>query len=325
MGFPTRRYPCQSNTDTEYVSLFIVYDGKNTEKDPVVAKAVVRTKTINEITPRTEFSKENRDYGFPDFATREDIIKNDCDDVGTLTVTVELQVATEKRSVWYPQLTPCDYTRLYKSVQTSDVTVMTGTMEFRLHKCVLEDRARVLFDLVLTEEQSSSSSSSSEKNNCIVVLADVGEKTFELLIRFVYSGVEPKVDDLDEETMKSILVAANRLGVTELKLYVESILVEKFLVLSKAAAFLLFADSYSCGFLKEQSMNVFITDSTTFMNSNDDWKSLQESNKLLVELLVYATSDCKRYSSVVNDGDGTIGDADELDVNQFVSVFKISI
>mmetsp|Transcript_40387 Transcript_40387/g.45124 ORF Transcript_40387/g.45124 Transcript_40387/m.45124 type:complete len:98 (+) Transcript_40387:3-296(+) len=53
------------------------------------------------------------------------------------------------------------------------------------------------------------------------------------------------------------------------------------------------------------------------MNSVDDWKTLQESPKLLTELLVYATSDQQRYVSVVDgDGniDGTLENTDELDV-----------
>jgi len=224
---------------------------------------------------------------------------------------VELQVATEKRSVWYPQLSSCDYTRLYTSAETSDVTVMAGTKEFPLHKCVLADRTRVLYELVRTEEESSSS----EKNNCIVVLADVDETVFEILIRFVYSGEESKLNDLGEETIKSILVAANRFAVTELKLYVESILIEKSLVSSKAATFLLFADSYSCGLLKEKSMDMYASNSKEVMESNEDWTKLKESNDLLVELLVYATSDRKRYTSVVDDdGNDTIEDINGFDV-----------
>jgi len=311
----------KSKTDVVHVSIYLVYAGKNTETDPVVAKIAFRTKTINYQQKKWEFSKGVKSgYGLADFAKREDIIKKDCNEAGTLTVTVELQVATEKKSIWYPQMTSCDYTRLYKSVETSDVTVMAGTKEFQLHKCVLADRARVLFELVLTEE-SSSSSSSSGNNNCIVVHIDVSETVFEVLIQFVYSSEEPKLSDLDEETIKSILVAANRFRVTELKLYVESILIEKFLVPSKAAAFLLFADAHLCALLKETSMDAYMTDPPAVIASHSDWTKLQESNKLLTELLLYASAAAggrKRYSSYVrtvdSNGDHILEDADDLDV-----------
>merc|ERR1719491_806688 len=119
---------------------------------------------------RKKFSKKKGKHncGWNNFGKRKDIIEKNCNDAGTWTITVELQVATEKRSVWYPQLTSCDYTQLYESIETSDATVMAGTKEFQLHKCVLAVRTRMLFELVLMEE-----ASSSKNNNCIVVLADV--------------------------------------------------------------------------------------------------------------------------------------------------------
>ena len=87
-------------------------------------------------------------------------------------------------------------------------------------------------------------------------------------------------------------------------------------------------------------MNLFKNDSESFMmtdrNNHDDdgdsngngdneesaataavyWKQLQESTKLLTELLVYCMNDSGRkiYSSVTGDGDGTLFDANEYDV-----------
>ena len=62
-------------------------------------------------------------------------------------------------------------------------------------------------------------------------------------------------------------------------------------------------------------MNMYIADSKTVKESENDWNNLQESNKLLVELLDYSTSDRKVYSSVVLNGDGTMNDADGFDVS----------
>ncbi|OEU14911.1 hypothetical protein FRACYDRAFT_188278 [Fragilariopsis cylindrus CCMP1102] len=255
----------------------------------------------------------------PNISKREDVIKNDCNDAGTLTITIELQVATEKKPIWYPQPTYYDRTvsQLFGSIENSDVlfTVGNTSKEFVAHKCILALRARSLYELVLVEESSSKDSAENDLTN--IELRDVDKKVFEILLEFVYTGKEPKLDD-DEGTARSVLVAANRFGCTDLKLYAESVLVDKFLVPSNAAALLLFADSYSCALLKEATMNTYINDTKAVIESKADWTKLKESNDLLVELLLYSTSGRKKYSSIVDDGnaliDRAIVDADDLDV-----------
>ena len=122
--------------------------------------------------------------------------------------------------------------------------------------------------------------------------------------------------DKDEELGKSILVAANRFGVTELKLYVESILLEKFLVPSTAVNLLLFADAYVCALLKEGTMDIYALKSIKVIESNsEEWTKLKESNNLLVELFVYASSGRKSYTSMVDDdGTGALDDVGGFDV-----------
>ena len=60
-------------------------------------------------------------------------------------------------------------------------------------------------------------------------------------------------------------------------------------------------------------MNMFVDNSQSVMDSTskEEWHKLQESTKLLTELLVYATSDRKQYSSASNGG---INDPNEMDV-----------
>jgi hypothetical protein len=263
---------------------------------------------------------DSKGHGLAMFAERDDIIKNDCNKDGTLTITVELRVGTEKRSVWFPNSTHNDdvLCAIFNSADTSDVTLVIGSTgkEFFGHKCVLAVRAKELYELVLVEE----SSNNEGNDNNVVAIPDVDEKAFEMLLEFVYTGKEPEFnnhDDGDEEIAKSILITADRFGCKDLKLYMESILTERFLVPFNLAALLLLADSHSCALLKEAAMNMYIKHSKPVIESKDDWSKLKESNDLLVELLVYATSSSsgrKQYSSVVNDGNGNILDADEFDV-----------
>merc|ERR1712194_60536 len=115
--------------------------------------------------------------------------------------------------------------------------------------------------------------------------------------------------------MKSILITANRFGVTELKLYVESVLVEHFLVPSSAATLLLLADAHIRALLKEGTMDLYASKSIEVIDSNmEEWTKLKESSNLLVELFVYASSGRHKYSSVVEDDNGTIDDVDGFDV-----------
>merc|ERR1712238_552806 len=123
-------------------------------------------------------------------------------------------------------------------------------------------------------------------------------------------------------------------GVTELKLYAESVLIEKFLVPSKAAALLMFADSHNCALLKEGTMDTYMTDPQAV---DSDWTKLQESDKLLTELLLYKSSGGaggrKRYSTYVRNvdskGANILEDFDDLDVTslreRLQQVAKLSV
>jgi hypothetical protein len=323
----------ESSTDTEYVSIYMHYAGSNTKTDPVLAKATIWTKTAHRQIKKHEYIKEDRGLGRHNFFKREDIIQKNCNDAGTLMITVELQVAN--RSIWFPRLTHCDNigTELYRSTETSDVTFIVGTStstsnsmqkEFMVHKCILALRARDLYELVITEEESSSSGITTG-----IILNDVDESSFGVMMEFIYTGTVPSFDTPSSsgddryneycDTVTSILTTANRFGVMELKLHIESILIEKFLTPSNAAGLLLLADSHSCGLLKEASMNAYMADSEASMNNmdssdNNNWKMLQKSTKLLTELLVYTNSGRRRYSSMVDDGDGTLDDVDNFDV-----------
>ena len=81
-----------STTDTEYVCCYLCYaGGENTKNEPVVARATIRTKKIKRSIAKKEFSngKDCDAAGWHNFCKREDIINNDCDKDGTLTIEVD--------------------------------------------------------------------------------------------------------------------------------------------------------------------------------------------------------------------------------------------
>jgi len=331
----------KSGTTAEYVSIYLHYAGGNIETHPITARACFRTKKKTHSLDEHKYWK-GVGRGFPNFKKRADIIREDLDDHGTLTINVDIEVATPvpvKTAVWYPNMSKNDDgigPLLYRSInETSDVSFLVGKTEktIKAHKVVLAVRAKDLFGLIVTEEESSSSSSNDPIQ---LVLPDVDAEAFETLLEFVYNiNKEPLLEEEDDddankavllEKGKKILRVADRYGCTGLKLYIESFLVDKVLYPSNAAGLLLFADSFICPLLKEACMNIYKNDSKSFIGNGDNeesattaavyWKQLQESTKLLTELLLYCANDSGRtkYSSVTGDGDGTLDDADEYDV-----------
>mmetsp|Transcript_15700 Transcript_15700/g.36146 ORF Transcript_15700/g.36146 Transcript_15700/m.36146 type:complete len:90 (-) Transcript_15700:3107-3376(-) len=67
---------------------------------------------------------------------------------------------------------------------------------------------------------------------------------FRSILKFVYTV---KISEIDEGDIgREILVGADRFDCTQLKLFADSAIVDKFLVVADAAECLIFADSFSC-------------------------------------------------------------------------------
>ena len=305
-----RIFPREGFSRCRRVLIFLRCADKRIEAGSLIANARFRTKAII-----GSFLKNSRSVSMQ----RRQIIEDGLNDDGTFTFEFDIEIA--KRAVWYPKLNTLNNdigTKLYRSIEaTSDVTFLVGLPEMKIkaHKSVLFLRARELYDLVITEEHSLPLS----RNGTEIVLENIDSSAFEALVQFCYIGTIPKLNtkgNKDENEAKNVLLVADRFGCSDLKLYTESYLVEHILVASKVARLLLLADSHSCPLLKEASMHAFIVDPKTVMESQGDWKKIQESTKLLEELLVHATSGRSnvKYSSVVTDGDGTVNYADGLDV-----------
>ena len=105
-----------------------------------------------------------------------------------LLYAYNMQQKHQKKSpIWYPQFTFCNYSQLYDSIGTSDVTFKASSKEFYLHKCVLCNQAKALYELALMEEKLLSSSNNNN-NNCVVALPNINEITFLYLVRFIYDS-----------------------------------------------------------------------------------------------------------------------------------------
>ena len=102
------------------------------------------------------------------------------------------------------------------------------------------------------------------------------------ILEFLYLQKLPKTKS--EETATNLLVAADKFQCELLKLYIESVLVERFLKMSNAAPMLLIADSYSCALLKEAAIDLFRVNPTA-VASHDRWSQVQEFCNVMKTLL----------------------------------------
>jgi hypothetical protein len=180
-----------------------------------------------------------------------------------------------KKRVRYPKdLQQQDiWVKLYQdaSSEASDVVFSVGETTYQVHKIILSLRAKNLYEIA--EE--------SDNDSPIPIHSMTGE-IFKSFLDFVYLV---KTSEIESEAIATeLLLAADRYDCVHLKLYVESILVDKFLKAGNAAALLIFADSHSCALLKEASTNLFVTDTETVQNA-EAWSKVRESRRLLEELL----------------------------------------
>ena len=81
------------NTDTEYVSMYLLYAGENTETNPVNVRFQIWTKTSNGAHYNHAFATgPNHLWGTRSFKKRQDMILDDLDWKGTLTVEVDITI-----------------------------------------------------------------------------------------------------------------------------------------------------------------------------------------------------------------------------------------
>jgi hypothetical protein len=166
---------------------------------------------------------------------------------------------------------------------------------------ILALRARILFELIC--EDSASLEDKQEYNVIAVVdLPGVDRDTFEAMLEHIYTVKQPIIRD--EEAGKKLLVAADRFCLTDLKLYVESVLVNRFATVNNAASLLLFADSHSCALLKETTMDLYANDPSSVIQT-PCWAMVEESETILSELSKHVHTGCRQNFHTDNRNDDT--------------------
>lgn len=153
---------------------------------------------------------------------------------------------------------------------------------------ILALRAKILYELHC--EESSPLEEDSENDLKVVDLPGIDRDIFEAMLEHIYTVKQPIIED--EATAQKLLLAADRFCLTDLKLYVESVLVDRFVTAENAASLLLLADSHSCALLKEASMDLYVSDPASVSHSSG-WAMVEESEKIISELLAHVHTSCR--------------------------------
>jgi len=290
----------RSNEDSECISCFLHYFSSPNDKQEPVAKVEYYCGTHKTETQICTFAVQkgnsSTSWGLENYLKRDRVLRNHLDEDGALVVHVDVRIAVDPKIVWYPPLMRREPTLMqlyHSSKDTADVTFrLVGSSNvtscYKAHKMILALRAKILYELVC--EESSVAEEDPDSSYAVVDLPDIDKDIFEAMLEHIYTVKQPIIKG--ETKAKKLLVAADRFCLTDLKLYVESVLVDRFVTTENAASLLLLADSHSCALLKETTMDLYISDPNP-VSSSLGWAMVEESEKILSELLGHIHTSCR--------------------------------
>jgi len=287
-----------TSTTEEFVSFYLQPIGNDLS---ITAICHYRCKAFKKEGRKVKFPPKCEGRGLPDFLSREIILNDYLESNDSLVLKCDIRVAEQERRVWFPKKLHSHsvLVDLYEDADsvTSDVVFSVGDVMYRAHRAVFSHQCKKLYEIA---------QESSNATTPIPILS-TSKDAFKSILDFVYTVKTP---DLSEETFAiELLAGADLYDCVRLKLYVESILVDKFLRAENAMALLLLADSHSCALLKEAAIELFLTESNTVMKT-PDWPKIAESHRLLSELFEALVS----FHNRIPNKNTKSKNADELDV-----------
>jgi speckle-type POZ protein len=141
------------------------------------------------------------------------------------------------------------FTDLLMSKEGTDVTFEVGGETFAAHRCVLAARSRV-FRAELFSPMKEGSTSTADA----IHVEDMDARVFRIMLAFIYSDSEPKMEKDDDEDVVSLwqhlLVAADRYDLQRLKLMCEDKLCG-FIDVNTMTSILSLAERHNCDGLKK--------------------------------------------------------------------------
>ena len=306
-----------SDTDIEYISVLLMYAGD----DKYTPSAEFTFRCKENVQPfATSLFHKNQIWGEYDYLNRKDVLDNYLEEDGSLIIEVDIRITVDSKRVWYPKTIPTEtslkesYTETLSSPNnktkeefendSTDVVVVVDNGLFPVHKFVLSLRAKTLFAFYKEHAGSmkrkrndttgiDDNDNGDDDDRARLYIPNISSETFQKVLEYIYT-VNTTPTLVDAAAATELLLAAHRFECSTLQLYVESVLVDKFVTPTNAASMLLLGDTYHCALLKEAAMQSYVVDPTSFRDSDTtttaSWSKVQESSRLLEELLVYTSN-----------------------------------
>ena len=204
---------------------------------------------------------------------------------GTLVIDVVIQALPKPTTTAATHALSNPFQRnmlnLFYSGENADVTFEFGHFRqsnLRAHKLILETNAPILASLFACDDIGTSTSAK-------VHIRDTSVEAFRFVLKYIYGGSPPNEHDMLKYG-KEIIDAANKYGVTGLKLEAERALVESRVVdVSNCIDFISFAHDNSCLLLKEYAISYLVSRARDVRNISDYAERLKDSPDLMFEIL----------------------------------------
>ncbi|OEU08638.1 hypothetical protein FRACYDRAFT_249532 [Fragilariopsis cylindrus CCMP1102] len=272
-----------SSSETGYISCYLQYVGDVNYKP--AAKYSFRCKDCCYECETRVFDDNRKMLGLSSYLKRKEVLEQCLEADGSLVIDVDLQITADSKRVWYPKKLQREEILVQSysdsSNTTSDIVFVVEGMDYHAHKMILLLRAKTLYEL--SKEQYITSDDDQPR----VPLSHIKGETFRKILEYIYTvNTTPKLDDVS--SAEDLILAADRFDCTQLKLYVESTIVDKFLTTENAASMLVLGDSHSLALLKEAAMNMYASD-PIILQESESWSEINESNRLLEELLKFVS------------------------------------
>jgi len=262
-------------------------------------------KTREPVIEKVSFYVDYQGWDITELPLRKILLRDCLESDGSLILRCDIRVADQDRRAWFPEKLRSEsvLVDLYENANSdaSDVVFSVGDATYRAHRAVFFRRCRKLYEIA--ERESSSGNDDDDATTAttpVVPIVSTSKDAFKSLLDFVYTVKTPDLvvgGGDDEKFAVELLAAADLFDCVQLKLHVESVLVDEFLNAENAAALLILADSHSCALLKEAAIEVFLAHSDTVMKT-PDWPKIAESSRLQGELIEALVSFKNRHFNV---------------------------
>ena len=309
--FPRGRY--SSNEETEFISIYLFRGDSHNSK--VLVSAKLKCNEYSEELDDNDYYPAKtpgcRGWGFNNCFERSRILDpaSGClDKNGTLVINVTINILAVTNTVWYPTMSVNKMiASLHLDSEFSDISFLVENETFPAHRLLLRSSASALDEVA-------------NDHSCEgpIALDGVTKEVFAVVLKSIYTidlHHALSKDWKDPNFCEDVLKAADRFGVSNLKLLAESFLADVHLKVENAAHMMILADSYSCPLLAEAATSMYKNNPKDVMNGNE-WHLIQKSTKILQELLVQSHSKFLKSShkqlNMLDDGDIESMDIGEL-------------